>query len=75
MTSYKPEKAWACVCPYGSPRPFIHVGTLEPTRADAMENVGAAWARTGETPREGWKRAYKAGWRTSRVVVSVVEKD
>lgn len=61
---------WACVAPnWGSPPNFIHTNSVRARREDAQAEIGEAWAREGETPRQGWKRAYRIGWRCRRVAV------
>lgn len=67
----EPEFAWACVATHGNPRPFIHSNAVRATRVDAQAYIGQAWAREDETERQGWKRAYRRGWRCVRVVVRV----
>ena len=61
--------AWACVALHGCPEPFIHSGTVRSLRADSQECLGNAYARENETLRQGWKRAYRDGWRCQRVIV------
>ncbi len=68
---YQPEKAWACVWPNGSPKPFIIVHSTWPSRLWSQSVVGQEWAHIGETERQGWKRAYRAGCRCVRVTVTV----
>ncbi len=70
MNTYR-EPAWAAFCPFGSPRPFIHVGSVRRTRKEVHECIGAGWARAGDVPAQGWKRAYRAGWRAVRVFIDV----
>lgn len=70
----KPERAWAAVALHGNPRPFIHNGSVRSSRADAQEFIGSAWKREGETIAQGWKRAYRRGWRAVRVVVEVYDE-
>lgn len=61
---------WAAVAPdWGSPPNFIHVDSVRQNRADAQARIGEAWARNGETPMQGWKRAYRSGWRCCRVAI------
>lgn len=64
------EFAWACACIAGMPHPFIHENSIRSSRADAQSCLGRAWMREGETLRQGWKRAYRNGWRCIRVRVS-----
>lgn len=66
--------AWACVAPHwASPPYFIYTNTVRDRREDAQACIGAAHARDGETPRQGWKRAYRRGWRCRRVAVRLGE--
>lgn len=63
---------WACVAPdWATPPNFIHVGSVRHSRELAQEHIGKSWAKEGETPRQGWKRAYRAGWRCRRVAVKL----
>jgi hypothetical protein len=64
--------AWACMCLHGYPHPFIHDASIRSARAEAQSILGEAWAHDDETARQGWKRAYKAGWRCIRVEVSAL---
>jgi len=70
--SYRPEFAWAMAWSDASDaaRPFIVVSTVALTRKDVIANVGQQFARNGEPPREGWRRAYRQGARAIRVAVS-----
>lgn len=61
--------AWACMCLHGYPEPFIHDGSIRSSRAESQDFLGVPWAHGSETARQGWKRAYKAGWRCIRVEV------
>jgi len=62
--------AWACIAPgWTSPPHYIHTGTVRDRREDAQAEIGEVWALDGETPRQGWKRAYRRGWRCCRVAV------
>ena len=60
---------WAAFATDGYPRPYILVQTCASTRKDVCKYVGEAWAKPGETWRQGWKRAYRNGFRAIRVVV------
>lgn len=64
-------KAWACVSPDWSGR-WIHDGTVRERRKESQETIGSAWARQGETKMQGWKRAYRSGWRCVRVSLEVI---
>lgn len=66
----RPEAAWACFCPFGRPYPFIHENSVRSTRADAQEYLGTTRAQDDETWRQGWRRAYRSGWRCIKVTVS-----
>ena len=68
----RPEKAYACLCTFGIPRPFIHTTRVSWHAHEARAYIGVAWARAGETVQQGWRRAYKAGWRLIRVEVRPV---
>lgn len=63
------EVAWAAFATHGSPRPFIHVHSVGPYREGVQRYVGKVHAREGETWRQGWRRAYRKGWRAIRVLV------
>lgn len=63
------EKAWAAFHPDGIPRPFIHSGAIGSRRRDVHEKIGSAYQRDGETIMQGWRRAYRFGWRAVRVTV------
>lgn len=67
---YQDEFAWACACTQGSPYPFIHENSVRRTRCESQCTLGAVWAREGETFMQGWKRAYRRGWRCIRVKIS-----
>lgn len=61
--------AWACVSPnWTQPPNYIHEGTVRTTRFEAMQAMGV-YHREGETISQGWRRAYRAGWRACRVVI------
>jgi hypothetical protein len=66
----RPEVAWACFCTNGSPYPFIHNNTVRSMREDSQKYLGEAWAHSGETWQQGWRRAYRRGWRCIKVTVS-----
>jgi hypothetical protein len=67
--------AWAAQAPdWASPPRYLSPNTVRRTRADAQAASGEVWAESGETPAEGWKRAYRAGWRVVRVRV-IAEDD
>jgi hypothetical protein len=63
------DHGWAAFWPNGTPHPFILVHTTRSTRREACECVGVSWAREGETPMQGWRRAYRDGCRVIRVIV------
>lgn len=65
---------WACVATHGKPHPFINQNTVRPFRSEAQECIGQAWMRRDETPEQGWRRAYRAGWRAVRVEIFTVSK-
>lgn len=62
-----PTWGWACAFPETD---FIHEGTVRRVRAEAIERIGHAWARDDETPQQGWRRAYRKGWRCIRVTIT-----
>ena len=65
---------WAAIAPdWGSPPNFVHIDSASSRRSDAQDYIGKAWAREGETPRQGWKRAYRAGWRCRRVAIRLAD--
>lgn len=68
--SYQPEFAWAMAWSNAEPRPFIAMATVAFSRKEIVENVGRQFARNGETPQQGWQRAYRRGARIIRVMVS-----
>lgn len=63
--------AWAAIAPdWASPPNFIHEGSVRLTRQEALEYIGSAWVRPGSNDwRDGWRRAYRRGWRCERVVI------
>jgi hypothetical protein len=63
------DYGWAAYWSDGYPSPFILVHTVSTTRREACEKVGEVWALHGQTPMQGWKRAYRNGCRCIRVVV------
>jgi len=65
--TYGDEFAWAAAWSNGSPRPFIIASTTRDTRSAVVEAIGESWRRGGETPQQGWKRAYRQGCRIIRV--------
>lgn len=68
----QPEWAWAALCIQGKPRPFINPYSVRVYRQDVHEHIGGYHRlREGETWREGWKRAYREGWRAVRVRVTL----
>lgn len=67
----KPEFAWAAIALQGIPRPFLLNSSVRATRAEVQEFIGSVWSYEGETIQQGWRRAYRRGWRAVRVVVEV----
>jgi hypothetical protein len=65
----EPEFCWAAFCTFGVPRPFILPSGVRSHAALVREHLGEVWAQDGETPSQGWRRAYRAGWRVIRVKV------
>lgn len=70
----RPELAWAAVCFVGQPRPFIHEDTTRTSVADTRQCIGKHYAREGETWQQGWRRAFRCGWRCRRVLVTLTEQ-
>lgn len=63
---------WAAVAPeWASPPHFIHINSVSDTRVEAQAHIGRAWVHDGEPPAQGWKRAYRRGWRCRRVAVKL----
>lgn len=61
---------WAAIAPdWASPPNFIHVSSINDRRVEAQAYIGEAWAKEGETPDQGWQRAYRRGWRCRRVAI------
>ena len=68
----KPTMAWAAVATQASPRPWIHNGAIYSRRPEACRRIGEAWMYAKDrTWRDGWRRAYRAGWRVVKVTVSI----
>lgn len=61
-------KKWASVF-LGEPTPFIHM--VDDRQSVLRLDLGEAWRNKGETAKEGWKRAYKGGWRILPVNVAI----
>lgn len=60
--------AWAAVCLTGSPRAFIHAGSVYSSRIDVMKSIGSIWHADW---RLGWRKAKRRGWRCLRVRVEL----
>lgn len=67
-----PATAWCAYCTQGRPAPFLHVNTVRDRQAPVRDKIGDFWRREGETLQQGWKRAYRAGWRVVKVKVIAV---
>ncbi len=65
------EFGWAAFYANGNLRPFISIHSVRARRADVYEYIGKGWTFSGETPRQGWRRAYRNGWRCVRVSVDI----
>lgn len=67
----QPEKAWALFYSGEGPhRPaFINTYHISPTQQPIREDIGRMHAKSGETVTQGWRRAYREGWRIIRVEV------
>lgn len=63
------DYGWAAFASDGYPRPYLIAHTCRSTRAEVCQHIGEAWARPNETWRQGWKRAYRNGFRAIRVVI------
>ncbi|TAV89272.1 hypothetical protein [Rhizobium leguminosarum] len=63
------DHGWAAYWSNGKPRLFILVHTASSTRKEVCIKVGAVWKHAGETDMQGWRRAYREGCRTTRIVV------
>lgn len=62
--------AWACVAPDdASPPNFLNTNSVRDMRSQSQDYLGEAWAHEGETARQGWRRAYRQGWRCRRVAI------
>lgn len=70
LNTVRDELAWGALAINGSPYPFIHTGSIRSLRAETQAYIGETWRRPGETIEQGWKRAYRFGWRCIRVQVS-----
>jgi hypothetical protein len=67
----EPVYGWAAFHPGGMPEPFIHSGAVRSYAREVRDYIGEAWRRhSGETHAQGWRRAYRAGWRVIRVQIS-----
>lgn len=73
MSTIRPDEGWAIVHTDGKPWPFVIGSTFRTTRSLAITEFGEIWAGEGETPRQGWRRAQKAGARCVRVRCEVME--
>jgi hypothetical protein len=70
LCDVKTEICWAAFCTDGYPGPFINNGSVRATRVAVQEYIGDNWRLEGETPQQGWKRAYRNGWRAIKVEVN-----
>lgn len=70
MGVVKPVFAWGALALHGNPYPFILTGSVKPTREDTQRYMADAWALPAHTIwQQGWKRAYRKGWRAVRVKI------
>lgn len=68
--SPQPEKAWAAFCTTGSPRPFIYTDLVRDRQDPIRMHLGKAHSKPSDWDyRQGWRRAYRKGWRIIRVEV------
>lgn len=64
---------WAACFPHWSNSAGqAHENSVRSTRKEAICVIGEAWANIGETPEQGWQRAYRHGWRARRVEIRVL---
>jgi hypothetical protein len=67
---------WACVSPDdASPPNFILTNSVRNDRSSSQAYLGEAWAHEDETPHQGWRRAYRWGWRCKRVAIRLASWD
>lgn len=70
----KPERAFGAVCLNGIPQAFIAIFTIHMSAGGVRNAVAKHHQEPGDTLADGWKRAYKRGWRVRRVIISLEEK-
>lgn len=69
----QPEKAWAAFCTTGTPRPFIYADLVRDRQDPIRQYLGNAHAKPSDLDyMQGWRRAYRKGWRIIRVEVRVL---
>lgn len=67
-----PERGWVCVAPAGKKTPAWVAGfTYKRRRDQSQASIAEFFAKEGETTQQGWKRAYRRGYRCARAVISV----
>jgi hypothetical protein len=64
---YLRPNAWAGYCISGNPAPFINQYSIRATRREVQQHLGGAHAEYDQTPAQGWKKAYRIGWRCVKV--------
>lgn len=69
MRDFEQADAWGAIH-IGGERlgPWLSTASIRSSRAGVHETIGMWWAREGETWQQGWRRAYRKGWRAVRVV-------
>lgn len=72
LIEIRDETAWAACTLDGYPCNFINTGSVRATRTEAQAYIGDAWRLEHETIAQGWKRAYRSGWRCIKVKVSAL---
>jgi len=66
----EPTKAWALQWPEWTDPSYQIDPVTGSTRADITKRGGRSFMFDGETPQQGWKRAYRKGYRAVRVTVT-----
>ena len=65
---YDADVCWAVKATHGQPHPFIYASVTGRRREDVQRQWGKLFFRDGDiTWRDGWRRAYREGWRAIRV--------
>jgi hypothetical protein len=70
MGDVKPVFGWGALALHGDPYPFLLASSVKATRQETQRHMASAWSIEGDTYwQQGWKRAYRKGWRTVRVKI------